>query len=64
MMESTMSEFVGVWFMIILGAIGMAVVLACFWLIIELAVLIKKAIKENAELEEGSEDENNNDGCI
>lgn len=56
MMESTMSDFVGVWFMIILGAIGMAVVAACFWAIIELGYLIKNTIKENAERAEGGEE--------
>ena len=55
-----MSEYVGVWFMIMLGAIGMAVVVACFWMIIELGFLIKNTIKENAEEAEWSEDEDNN----
>lgn len=55
-MESTIGGLVGIWFMIMISAIGMAVVAACFWLIIELGFLIKNTIKENAETEEGSEE--------
>lgn len=54
-----MSELVGVWFMIMLGAIGMVVVAACFWAIIVLGFSIKDIIEENAKRAEGSENERN-----
>lgn len=55
MMESTMSVLVGIWFVIMIGALGMLVVVACFWAIIELFFEIKNTIKENTESEEWSD---------
>lgn len=56
MTESTIGVLVEIWFMIMIGAIGMVVVVTCFWAIIELGFLIKNTIEENAEREEWREE--------